>query len=57
VQAALEAYRPGQADGEQRGLHFHKGQPERFRSTLTPAQLARCAEAFGEALAAMGYAV
>lgn len=54
--AVIDKYRPGQASKDDRGLHFHKGQPERFRTALTPAQLQVCAEAFGPALAKMGYA-
>jgi hypothetical protein len=55
VKAALDMYRPGGEPKEQAGLHFHKGQAERFRKVLTPEQLARCADVFGEALAQMGY--
>ncbi|TAK11082.1 MAG: hypothetical protein EPO32_13220 [Anaerolineae bacterium] len=56
VQMVIEKYRPGRASKDDRGLHFHKGQPERFRTALTAAQLQTCAEVFGPALARMGYA-
>ncbi len=57
VPATLEKYRPGQTRKEDRGMHFHKGQPERFRTALTAGQLARAAELFGPALLEMGYEV
>ncbi len=55
VLAAVGRYRPGQASSDHKGLHYYKGQPERFRSVLTPEQLALCNEAFGPALEKMGY--
>ncbi|MBI3159736.1 MAG: sulfotransferase domain-containing protein [Chloroflexi bacterium] len=57
AQAVIERYRPGRASRDDKGLHFHKGQAERFRDALTPEQLAACAAAFGPALARMGYEV
>lgn len=57
VAAARDKYRPGQTRKEDRGLHFHKGQAERFRTALTPEQLGRAAELFGPALQQMGYEV
>jgi hypothetical protein len=52
----IERYRPGRASRDDRGMHFHKGQAERFRTALTAEQLAACAAAFGTALERMGYA-
>ncbi len=57
VIAALDKYRPGQTSKQDRGLHFHKGQPERFRQALSAEQLAACAQAFGPYLVDMGYKV
>lgn len=53
--AVIEKYRPGQEDKGDRGLHFHKGQPERFRTALTPEQLEACNRAFAPYLERMGY--
>ncbi|MBN2501864.1 MAG: sulfotransferase domain-containing protein [Anaerolineales bacterium] len=55
VVAVADKYRPGQNEPGQKGLHFHKGQPERFRTALTAAQLEACAQAFGPYLERMGY--
>lgn len=55
VVAAIAHYRPGQATAEQQGLHFYKGQAERFRTALTPEQLELCADTFGPYLEKMGY--
>lgn len=57
ILAAIEPYRPGQTSKEQKGMHFHKGQPERFREVLTEVELARCAEVFGAALEKMGFEI
>jgi hypothetical protein len=56
VSQVVEQYRPGQTGKDDKGLHFHKGQPERFREVLTPQQLAACNQAFGGYLEKMGYA-
>ncbi|MBW8010231.1 MAG: sulfotransferase domain-containing protein [Chloroflexi bacterium] len=55
IAAVIEKYRPGQVDKMDRGLHFQKGQPERFRSALSPEQLEACNQAFGPYLERMGY--
>lgn len=55
VLAAIARYRPGQATKEHQGLHYFKGQPERFRTALTPEQLAYCNEVLGSAIERMGY--
>jgi len=57
VSQVAEQYRPGQTGKDDKGLHFHKGQPERFREVLTPEQLAACNQAFGGYLEKMGYIV
>jgi len=56
VLAAVAKYRPGQqAEGQHLGLHYYKGQPERFRTALTPEQLAYCNEVLGPSIEKMGY--
>lgn len=56
VLAAVARYRPGQqAEGQHQGLHYFKGQPERFRTALTPEQLAYCNEVLGPGIQKMGY--
>jgi hypothetical protein len=55
VQAVIQQYRPGQTGKQDKGMHFHKGQPERFRTALTSEQLEACNQAFGEYLKRMGY--
>ncbi|MDH5505600.1 MAG: sulfotransferase domain-containing protein [Anaerolineae bacterium] len=55
--AVVEQYRPGHASEDQQGLHFHKGQAERFRDALSAEQLAACARAFGPVLEQMGYVI
>ncbi len=57
IVAAIAHYRPGQENKEKQGLHYYKGQPERFRNVLTAEQLALCAEVFGPYLERMGYQV
>ena len=53
--AVIAQYRPGQSSSQDKGLHFHKGQPERFREIFTPAQLAAANQAFQPFLDKMGY--
>lgn len=55
VLAAVARYRPGQESDKHQGLHYFKGQPERFRTALTPEQLAYCNQELGEAIEKMGY--
>ena len=55
VMAAIARYRPGQQDDDHQGLHYFKGQPERFRTALTPEQLDYCNQELGEAIQKMGY--
>jgi len=55
VQAILDKYRPGKTSSADKGLHFHKGQPERFRDALSPEQLAAANQALGDHLERMGY--
>ncbi|KAA3642766.1 MAG: hypothetical protein DWQ07_19760 [Chloroflexi bacterium] len=57
VQAIIEQYRPGQVSKSDKGLHFHKGQAERFRTALTAEQLEKANEAFGGDLQKMGYSI
>ena len=55
IDQVLEKYRPGQTGSSDKGLHFHKGQPQRFRKVLTEAQLDLCNQAFGTYLTKMGF--
>ena len=55
IQAVVEKYGPGQAAQGDKGLHFFKGQPERFRTALAPEQLAACNRLFAPYLERMGY--
>ncbi len=57
VAKVIEKYRPGRGREEDKGMHFHKGQAERFRTTLSAKQLAACAEAFGDHLERMGFKI
>ena len=57
ITEVIEKYRPGRVSEEDKGMHFHKGQAERFRAALTEEQLASCAEAFGDHLEMMGYSI
>lgn len=51
----IENYRPGTSSSQDKGTHFHKGQPDRFRTVLTPAQLTAANQAFQPYLERMGY--
>lgn len=53
--AVIEQYRPGGATTQDKGLHFHKGQPERFREVLSREQLKAANQAFEPYLERMGY--
>lgn len=55
VDQVLEKYRPGKTGSSDKGLHFHKGQPQRFRRVLSASQLQACNQAFGDFLTIMGY--
>jgi len=55
VETVLNKYRPGQTSTGEKGLHFHKGQPERFRRELSQSQLEACNHAFNPFLERMGY--
>ena len=54
VQAVIEAYRPGTADGQQ-GLHFFKGKIGRFRESFDEVQKSVLQEKLAEYLPRMGY--
>ncbi|MBN1230440.1 MAG: sulfotransferase domain-containing protein [Anaerolineales bacterium] len=56
VKEVVEKYRPGQSGKDHKGLHFHKGVPERFRSLFTNEQMELCYKEFGKHLIKMGYA-
>ncbi len=55
LESTVEKYRPGQTSSGDKGLHFHKGQPERFRRVLDNSQLEACNQAFAPFLERMGY--
>ena len=55
VKAVSEQYRPGQADTEQKGLHFNIGQIGRFRQALTAEQQEKLNQAFAPYIERMGY--
>jgi hypothetical protein len=57
IEPVVEKYRPGESSAEDAGLHFHKGQPERFREVLSAAELAAANQAFEPYLDKMGYAL
>ncbi len=56
VQAVMEKYRPGNAEGQQ-GLHYFKGQIGRFRQSYSPEEQQILAARLGSYLSKMGYAV
>ena len=57
VTGIIDQYRPGKTDKEHKGMHFQKGQPERFRTALSKEDLAACNLAFGPYLEKMGYEI
>jgi hypothetical protein len=57
ISDVVEKFRPGKVSEEDKGMHFYKGQAERFRSVLTKKQLIACTEAFGDQLEKMGYTI
>jgi hypothetical protein len=54
VEAVVDNYRPGKAEGQQ-GLHFFKGQIGRFRQSYTPEQQGLLISRLGPYLSKMGY--
>jgi hypothetical protein len=54
VQKVIEAYQPGNAEGQQ-GTHFFKGQIGRFRETYSAEQQSTLAVRLGPYLSRMGY--
>jgi Sulfotransferase domain len=54
VQAVIENYRPGVADGQQ-GLHFFKGKIGRFRESYNEDQKSTLKQKLGSYLTQMGY--
>lgn len=56
VQAVIDGYRPGRADGQQ-GLHFYKGKIGRFREAYSAEEIEILAERFDPYLKKMGYEV
>lgn len=57
VQKVIGAYRPGEADAGQAGLHFFKGKIGRFRESYTAEQQAVLKEKLGVYLSRMGYEI
>lgn len=54
VQNVIDAYRPGEADGQQ-GLHFYKGKIGRFREFYGAEEQATLKKRLGPYLSRMGY--
>jgi hypothetical protein len=55
VQAVVEKYRPGAAEGQQ-GLHFFKGKIGRFRESYSEEQKSLLKQKLSAHLPRMGYA-
>mgnify|MGYP005839977267 CR=1 FL=1 len=55
VNEVIEKYSPEHGSPALKGIHFGHGEAERFRRVLSPEQLARITQAFGESLVVMGY--
>jgi hypothetical protein len=51
-----DSYRPDKGDSRQKGMHFNKGQVERFREVFSPTQLQQYTKYFEPYLEGMGYA-
>jgi hypothetical protein len=56
VLKVIDAYRPGQVEGQQ-GLHFFKGKIGRFRDSYSDDEQTELAERFGASLGEMGYEI
>lgn len=54
-QAVIDKYRPERGTQERKGMHFSKGQLERYRSIFTAEQLEDVTQAFLPAIEQMGY--
>ncbi len=57
IQKVVTAYRPGEADAGQPGLHFFKGKIGRFRDAYTLEQQAVLKDKLGSQLSRMGYEI
>ena len=57
VQKVIAAYRPGEADAGQQGLHFFKGKIGRFRDAYTLEQQAVLKDKLAPYLSRMGYEI
>ncbi len=57
ISAVVENYRPGKSSSGDKGLHFHKGQPQRFRTALSSDELEAANQAFSPFLGMMGYSL
>lgn len=57
VTEVVEKYRPGKVVKGHKGLHFEKGQAERFRKVFTEEQMAAVNAAFAPYLEKMGYTI
>lgn len=52
----FDSYRPERGDSQHKGMHFKKGQVERFRKVFSPRQLQQYTKHFEPYLERMGYA-
>ena len=57
ISAVVENYRPAKSSSGDKGLHFHKGQPQRFRTALSSDELEAANQAFSPFLGMMGYSL
>lgn len=55
LETVRQAFRPEKGDSQQKGMHFSKGQVDRFKSVLSPEQLQEYTEYFEPYLGRMGY--
>jgi len=55
AEPVLDQYRPERGNAERKGIHFSKGQVERFRDVFTSAELERFTAMFEPDLGCMGY--
>lgn len=57
VQDAVVRFAPGSKKEVPQGLHYFKGEPERFRDEMTQKELEICSEKFGDEIIQMGYRI
>lgn len=55
LQEIIQRYNPKSKTANMKGLHYHKGQRDRYREVMTLAQLELCDRVLGKKIARMGY--